>query len=167
MSKPVTPKDAAAVILLDRPADPLVYWVRRHPKMAFQGNFQAFPGGQREESDASAALANGDGTEADAMRVAAARELFEETGVLLARGAERLGASELREMRRRAIEAKTPFAELLEAHGLRLDASLLERAGRWVTPPFSPRRFDTWFFTAWMPEGQRVELWEGELDSGE
>ena len=44
------PRDAAAVILLDRPEDPLVYWVRRHARMAFQGNFHAFPGGQRESS---------------------------------------------------------------------------------------------------------------------
>src|SRR5215207_5433783 len=105
MSKPVTPKDAAAVILLDRPDDPLVYWVRRHPRMAFQGNFQAFPGGQREEADA-AVVVRGGGTDprADAMRVAAARELFEETGVLVARGAERLDAAETAEMRRRLVD---------------------------------------------------------------
>ena len=78
MTHPTTPRDASAVILLDRPKDPLVYWVRRHASMAFQGNFQAFPGGQREPADA-------------AIEVTAVRELFEETGVLLVRGAERVG----------------------------------------------------------------------------
>jgi ribonuclease/clavin/mitogillin len=154
MTRSSTPRDAAAVILLDRPADPLVYWVRRHPSMAFQGNFQAFPGGQREAADGS-------------IETAAVRELFEETGVLLATGAERLTTGERREMRRRLIDERAPFADLLAEHGLEVDESLLQPAGRWVTPPFSPRRFDTLFFTAWLPEGQEVELWEGELDSGE
>lgn len=162
-----TPKDAAAVILLDRPSDPLVYWVRRHPSMAFQGSFQAFPGGQREEADGDVAVRNGSGDAADAMRVAAVRELFEEAGVLVARGAERLGAAELRELRRRLVEGREPFGDLLAEHGIEIDAALLAPAGRWVTPPFSPRRFDTWFFTASLPDGQEVELWEGELDHGE
>lgn len=155
------------MILLDRPEDPLVYWVRRHPSMAFQGNFQAFPGGQREAGDAEIDVAHGSGDEADAMRVAAVRELFEETGVLVARNAEQLDAAERREMRRRMIEEKASFGELLAENDLQIDATLLAPAGRWVTPPFSPRRFDTWFFTAWRPEGQEVELWEGELDAGE
>lgn len=167
MSKPATPRDAAAVILLDRPSDPLVFWVRRSPRMAFQGNFQAFPGGQREEPDAAVPVRNAAGDESDAMRVAAVRELFEETGVLIARGAERLDAETRREMRRRLVDERTPFAGLLAEHDLEVDAGLLEPAGRWVTPPFSPRRFDTWFFTAWPPEGQQVDLWGGELDDGE
>jgi glyoxylase-like metal-dependent hydrolase (beta-lactamase superfamily II)/8-oxo-dGTP pyrophosphatase MutT (NUDIX family) len=171
MSNPAPPKDAAAVILLDpyesgREA-PLVYWVRRHPSMAFQGNFQAFPGGQREASDADVPVRGGSGDQADAMRVAAVRELFEETGVLVARGAEALDAGERREVRRRLVAEKAPFAELLTAARVEVDASLLSPAGRWVTPPFSPRRYDTWFFTAWLPAGQEVELWEGELDEGE
>jgi glyoxylase-like metal-dependent hydrolase (beta-lactamase superfamily II)/8-oxo-dGTP pyrophosphatase MutT (NUDIX family) len=100
------------------------------------------------------------------MRVAAVRELFEETGVLVARGAERLSRDDLADMRR-AVEGGETFGALLAARGLEVDAAMLAPAGRWVTPPFSPRRFDTWFFTAWLPEGQRVELWEGELDHGE
>jgi ribonuclease/clavin/mitogillin len=162
-----TPKDAAAVILLDRPVDPLVYWVRRHAGMAFQGNFQAFPGGQRDEGDAGVPVLGAAGDAGDAMRVAAVRELFEETGVLVARGAERLDAGRLAAMRRRLVEGHEPFGALLEEHGVEVDAALLAPAGRWVTPSFSPRRFDTWFFTAWLPEGQRAELWEGELDHGE
>jgi ribonuclease/clavin/mitogillin len=166
MVMPVAPRDAAAVILLDRSEDPLVYWVRRHERMAFQGGFQAFPGGQREPGDAHVPVVNAWGDDSDLIRVAAARELFEETGVLLARGAERLGPDALREMRRQLVEERAPFGELLRAHELAADAALLSPAGRWVTPPFSPRRFDTWFFTAWLPPGQRVELWEGELASG-
>src|SRR3954469_24393779 len=112
-TRPATPRDAAAVILLDRPEDPLVYWVRRGERLAFQGGFQAFPGGQREPADAEAPVADGRGGEADAMCGAAARELLEETGVLLAAGAGELGPDTLREMRRRMLEEKAPFSTVL------------------------------------------------------
>jgi ribonuclease/clavin/mitogillin len=154
------------VILLDRRADPLVYWVRRSERMAFQGGFQAFPGGQRDAADASVPVLGGDGGEGNAMRVTAVRELFEETGVLLAHGAERLDSSTLAEMRRRLLDGSS-FGGLLGENDLVVDGAVLTPAGRWVTPAFSPRRFDTWFFTAWLPEGQEVLLGEEELDSGE
>lgn len=166
-AKATGPRDAAAVILLDRKDDPLVYWVRRHARMAFQGNFHAFPGGQRDASDAEIAVTGGTGDDVDAARVAAVRELFEETGVLVARGVEALGAARLATLRRQLNEGKLTFASLLANNSLKVDASLLGGAGRWVTPPFSPRRFDTCFFTAWLPEGQSVEQLNAELDHGE
>lgn len=161
------PRDAAAVILLDRPSDPLVYWVRRHARMAFQGNFHAFPGGQREPSDADIRVLNGVSDELGAACVAAVRELFEETGVLVVRGAESLDSEQRSELRRRLNDGTSTFSEILDENGLTVDGALLGAAGRWVTPPFSPRRFDTYFFTAWLPEGQRVEQLNGELDHGE
>lgn len=161
------PRDAAAVILLDRPDDPLVYWVRRHARMAFQGNFHAFPGGQRDPSDAEIQIVNGSGDEDSVARVAAVRELFEETGVLVARGAEKLDAETRNDLRRRLNGGELSFASMLAENGLSIDAALLGAAGRWVTPPFSPRRFDTFFFTAWLPDGQRVEQLNAELDLGE
>ncbi len=161
------PRDAAAVILLDRPSDPLVYWVRRHARMAFQGNFHAFPGGQREPSDADIRVVNGASAELDAACVAAVRELFEETGVLVARGAEGLDSSQRSELRCRLNDGTSTFSDVLDENGLTVDGALLAAAGRWVTPPFSPRRFDTYFFTAWLPEGQQVEQLNAELDHGE
>ena len=166
-AKAAGPRDAAAVILLDRPLDPLVYWVRRHARMAFQGNFHAFPGGQREPSDAEIPVANGTDVEHNAACVAAVRELFEETGVLVVRGADRLNATERSELRRRLNAGEATFSSILKDHELSVDRELLGSAGRWVTPPFSPRRFDTYFFTAWLPEGQRVEQLNAELDHGE
>jgi glyoxylase-like metal-dependent hydrolase (beta-lactamase superfamily II)/8-oxo-dGTP pyrophosphatase MutT (NUDIX family) len=60
----------AAVTILHRGAgsDLKVYWVRRADDLAFLGGFWAFPGGRREEGDAT-------------LQAAAARELREETGV--------------------------------------------------------------------------------------
>jgi len=82
---PVTPKDAAAIILLKDRSDPKVFWVKRSPKLQFMGGYHAFPGGQLDKEDNQI---NVDGCEGEEslMRVCAVREFFEEAGVLLARG---------------------------------------------------------------------------------
>src|SRR6185503_13817475 len=87
------PKDAAAVILLrhhTNPQDPEVFLVKRSEKLAFLGGFHAFPGGQFDAADASVSVKNCDDAETATAISCAARELFEETGVLLARGGEAL-----------------------------------------------------------------------------
>src|SRR5215510_13352196 len=87
---PVTPKDAAAMILLRDPDDPKVFWIKRAKTLAFMANYYAFPGGQREPADAEVPILNPQGFDDVVMRVAALREVFEETGILIARGVERL-----------------------------------------------------------------------------
>src|ERR1043166_878572 len=86
-----TPKDAAAIILLRQdtdPANPEVFWIQRSEKLAFLGGFHAFPGGQIDASDAEVEVRNSPNPETSAMISGAARELFEELGVLVARGGE-------------------------------------------------------------------------------
>jgi endoribonuclease LACTB2 len=167
---PVTPRDAAAIILLRDPDDPKVFWVKRSYKLAFMGGFHAFPGGQMDAEDAAIALANCpvdvDG-KAAAIRVCAIREIFEETGVLLAQGAESISHAQRAEWRRLLHDNQISFKDLLADAGLTLDATLLAEIPRWVTPASSPRRFDTRFFTAWLPEGQETEILPGELETGE
>jgi glyoxylase-like metal-dependent hydrolase (beta-lactamase superfamily II) len=58
------------------------------------------------------------------------------------------------------------FAELLAHYDLRLDARDFEFAGRWVTPPFSPRRFDTHFFLVRCPRKQEPRMLTEEFDTG-
>src|SRR5260370_2312113 len=90
-SNPPSPKDAAAVILLRHntdPTNPEVFWARRSARLAFLGGFHAFPGGQREANDSEAPVENFSDQESAAMISCAARELFEEVRVLLARGAD-------------------------------------------------------------------------------
>jgi glyoxylase-like metal-dependent hydrolase (beta-lactamase superfamily II)/8-oxo-dGTP pyrophosphatase MutT (NUDIX family) len=165
-----TPKDAAAVILLradTNKAQPEVFWVRRSPRMAFLGGFHAFPGGQREASDAEVRVGNCDDDEEAAMIACAARELFEELGVLVARGGETLTKGQLASLLDDLESGRMSFAQLLSHYGLHLDARDFTFAGRWVTPPFSPRRFDTWFFLVNCPPKQEPLLKdEGELDEG-
>jgi endoribonuclease LACTB2 len=166
-----TPKDAAAVILLRAGTDssaPEVFWVRRSERMAFLGGFHAFPGGQREASDSDVPVENCEDAETAAMISCAARELFEEVGVLVARGAETLTKGQRASLLDDLESGRMTFPALLSHYGLHLDANDFTFAGRWVTPPFSPRRFDTWFFLAQCPAKQRPHVTgDAELESGE
>src|SRR5262245_10633266 len=164
---PVTPKDAAAMILLRDPADPKVFWVKRAKTLAFMANFHAFPGGQRDAADSEVSIINAENVPDAQMRVTAIREIFEETGVLIARGVENLSPERRAAMRDELHAGQASFKELLEREGVTLDAGMVIEAPRWVTPATSPRRYNTRFFSAWLPEGQETEVIPGELELGE
>jgi glyoxylase-like metal-dependent hydrolase (beta-lactamase superfamily II)/8-oxo-dGTP pyrophosphatase MutT (NUDIX family) len=166
------PKDAAAVILLrhkTNPDNPEVFWVKRSLKLVFLGGFYAFPGGQAEASDGEAPVANSaDDPDRAAMISCAAREMFEETGVLLARGAETLTVGQRTSVLDDLESGRMSWPDLLKHYGLRLDANDFTFVGRWVTPPFAPRRFDTLFFLVKCPPKQEPRVTgEAELESGE
>lgn len=164
------PKDAAAVILLRQntnPGDPEVYLVRRSEKLAFLGGFSAFPGGQLDTSDAEVKVRNSTDAETAAAISCAARELFEELGVLVARGTESLTKGQRVSLLDDLESGRMSWPALLRHYNLRLDASDFTFVGRWVTPPFSARRFDTWFFLVNCPVKQEPNVVPGELSSGE
>jgi ribonuclease/clavin/mitogillin len=167
----ITPKDAAAVILLrphTDPDNPEVYLVKRSAKLAFLGGFHAFPGGQLETSDAETHVKNCDDQERAAMISCAARELFEEVGVLLAGGSGTLTTGQLASLFDDLESKRMSWPELLRHYGLHLDAIDFTFVGRWVTPPFAPRRFDTWFFLVHCPPKQNPRVTpDSELESGE
>ena len=164
------PKDASAVILLRRntdPGDPEVFLVRRSEKLAFLGGFSAFPGGQLDTSDAEVQVSNATDAENAGAISCAARELFEELGVLVARGAESLTKGQRVSLLDDLESGRMSWPELLRHYNLRVDASDFTFVGRWVTPPFSARRFDTWFFLVNCPPKQEPNVIPGELSSGE
>ena len=167
---PTTPKDAAAVILLRRssnPNSPEVFLVRRSEKLAFLGGFHAFPGGQFDPEDAEAPVDNCDEPAKRAAISAAARELFEELGVLVVRGGDPLTKGQRRSLLDDLNSRRMTWPQLLNHYGLRLDANDFTFVGRWLTPPFSARRFDTWFFLVNCPSKQEPQVIPGELESGE
>ncbi len=225
-----------------------VYWVKRGEALPFMGGWHAFPGGGLARGDADldvagtgevprAAAAGGAGTAGEGARhqgwlpdvapgvlACAIRELFEETGILLARPAATGGAGkppagtggaemppagtggaemppaktggaetppaktggaetppagtgaeappsgpspELAAARRELLGGRA-FAAVLAGLGLRADASRLVYAGRWLTPPFAPLRFDNRFFLLEWPAAEAVqpEVLPGELETG-
>ena len=164
------PKDAAAIILLRHntdPANPEVYWVKRSDKLAFLGGFHAFPGGQIDAADAEVVVRNAPNPETAAMISGAARELFEELGVLVARGGEALTKGQRVSVLEDLESGRMSWPELLDHYNLHLDADDFTFVGRWVTPPFNVRRFDTWFFLVHCPPKQEPNVIAGELASGE
>ena len=165
-----TPKDAAAVILLRQntnPANPEVFWVKRSDKLAFLGGFHAFPGGQIDADDAAVNVRNAPNPETAAMISGAARELFEELGVLAVRGGETLTKGQRVSLLDDLESGRITWSKLLDHYELHLDANDFTYAGRWVTPPFNARRFDTWFFLVNCPPRQEPNVIAGELSSGE
>lgn len=157
--------EAASVLLAAGAGSHEVLLVSRAPTLRFMGGFVAFPGGKVHESDTVLAEPE---RGLDHLRVSALRELFEETGVLLARQAngQPAGGADLPPLRRGLLDNTISFAEVLRRQGLRLDPADLAFAGRLVTPSFAPVRFDTAFFVATLPPGQQAEIWPGELTSG-
>lgn len=162
-STPIRP--AAGVLLTRESAQGLqIYLLHRTGRTAFLPGFHCFPGGATEEGDDRVPVAAP--ADRPELVVAAARELFEETGVLLVDGPPP-PAAELEEARGRLLDGQPVFADLLLRHGLRVDGSRLRRAGVRVTPPYSPLRFRARFFLATAREGDDPQPAPGEFAGGE
>src|ERR1041385_1400452 len=164
------PKDAAAVILLRQntdPQNPEVYWVRRSEKLAFLGGYHAFPGGQIDSVDAEVDVRNAPNVVTAVMISGAARELFEELGVLATRGGDMLTKGQRASLLDDLESGRMSWPALLKHYELYLDANDFTYVGRWVTPPFNARRFDTWFFLVNCPPKQEPNVVAGELENGE
>jgi len=172
---PVVPRDSATVILVrDRPGGLEVFMLERHLRSDFAGGAYVFPGGTIDERDTdsdamryldgpgaseAAMLIDSPPDRALAFYLCAIRETFEEAGVLLARrdGAPvRLDQNEERFAAYRTELAARggSLADFAQSERLRFSGDLLHYFSRWVTPAFSPKRYDARFFVAAMPEGQ-------------
>ena len=147
---------AASVLLGRNPDSREVFAVRRSENLRFFGSFFAFPGGGVHTSDGND------------LGITAAHELFEETGVLIARRPD--GAfpppAELPRLRRGMLAHQIPFHEVLARLGLTVRSEDFTPIGHLVTPAFTATRFDTAFFVAVLPPGQEAEVWPSELDQG-
>ncbi|MDQ1009329.1 8-oxo-dGTP pyrophosphatase MutT (NUDIX family) [Streptomyces sp. V4I23] len=180
---PVTPKRAATVMLLRDAADgPAVHMLRRRTSMAFAGGAYAYPGGGVDPRDDRpvgwagpsletwARRLGTDTASAQAIVCAAVRETYEEAGVLLAGPTPGTVVGDTTgddwEADRQAlVDRDVSFAEFLDRRGLVLRSDLLGAWARWITPEFEPRRYDTWFFVAALPEGQRTRNASTEAES--
>jgi 8-oxo-dGTP pyrophosphatase MutT (NUDIX family) len=182
---PLPPRPAATVMLLrEGVTEPIeVFLMRRHSAMDFVAGVMVFPGGGVDERDRNADIAwfgpepawwaqrlNVDVDLAEALVCAAARETFEESGVLFAGPADDpdgiVGdASIYRDARAALASNSLSFADFLRTEKLVLRADLLRPWANWVTPKEErTRRYDTYFFVGALPEGQRADGENSESD---
>ena len=158
MTTEPVPIRPAATILLVRD-DPLfqVLMVKRHHQIDFASGALVFPGGKTHPGDHDPAWADwAIGWEATAedqraLRIAAIREVYEEAGVLLARdaaGATFRGDDRAAAARDEIAKDDRAFIHLVEELGVKIDLDALTVFARWITPPLTPKRFDTWFYVA-------------------
>ena len=152
-----------------------VFMLRRVKSMAFVPDAVVFPGGRVDDRDSNPSLPWVGPTPAqwaeymsvteDIARrvvVAAAREVFEECGVLLAGPSEDSLVNDLsdptyQDDRAALVAHELSFADMLIKRGLVLRTDLLGLVSNWCTPEFEPKRYDTFFFSALMPEGQKAD----------
>lgn len=162
---PAVPVTAATVVLVRDGAQGLeVLMVVRHHEIDFARGAAVFPGGKVAASDQDPRLASriaglGDlGAAQAAVRIAAIRETFEESGLLLARedpSGSLLGSSRLDAVHGRWKDAIAggglAFVDMVCEEALHLAGDVLQPFAHWVTPEHSPKRFDTHFFIAAAP----------------
>jgi 8-oxo-dGTP pyrophosphatase MutT (NUDIX family) len=183
---PLHPKPAATVMLVRDGAQGIeAFLMRRTMSMDFAGGMTVFPGGGVDERDYDLFVASGDGDKdiswagperdwwaekfgvdpvlAGALVCAAARETFEECGVLFAGPAGDpdgiVSDASLYHDSRVALESRElSFGEFLARENLILRADLLWPWANWITPKEErTRRYDTFFFVGALPAGQRAD----------
>jgi 8-oxo-dGTP pyrophosphatase MutT (NUDIX family) len=171
MTEIVAPRLASTVLLLrdGSSRDEIeVFMMVRHHQIEFNSGALVFPGGSVDKDDKeiaanSALYAGGEGLDADALgfRIAAIRETFEESGILLARPqsskdlVDAKRADEIATAHRAALnEGKITFEKVLADNGMVLALDELVPYAHWITPVGMPKRFDTWFFLAAAPPEQ-------------
>jgi len=151
---PVEPRPSATVLLI-REGEPWELLMVHRPGGAdFAPGAYVFPGGSVHSEDAAWP---------DPIRAAAVRELFEETGMLLARRERRFARDADCARMREALEGGAGFNEALLRANLVPAFDRLVLFERWVTPAMLSRRFDARFYFARVPSGQTVRPQEGEV----
>lgn len=155
-------KEASAAILLSH--DSLgVLWAQRNPTIKFLGGFHAFPGGKLDEGDSLIEVRNASEPHLTPLIVSAVREVFEEVGLLLVQGGEKLTKGQRASLHDDLVSGRSTFAEILDQWNLWIDATDFSYVGFWTTPKFSPLRFKTHFFLARCPRKQQPYSAIGEM----
>ena len=150
--KPMRPRDAATLILLDRQGrDIRVLMGRRHAKHAFMPGKFVFPGGRTDPADSRIPVianlhpdeeaklvgsnARASKARARAIALSAIRETYEEAGLLIGHKGS-------------FSTNKADWQGFVE-HGVHPSLETLRFIARAITPPGRVRRFDTRFLAAW------------------
>jgi len=190
-ARAIVPAPASTVVLLRDAADGglTVFMVKRPPAVSFAAEAQVFPGGLVDSDDARPqilarspgldpaeaarrmGMAEGDeGNQCVSHYVAAVRELFEETGILLGRreDGQELSADDAAALKESRVELLNghPFWEVLNRRGLIITPEALVYVARFVTPEGGRKRFDARFFLLHAPTGQNASVHAAEATEG-
>ena len=173
MTEISVPRPSSTVVLIREAAGaPKIFMVKRHASSSF-GSAYAFPGGVLDAADAEIEDSCSGRSAADAERiigvaaggldfyVAAIRELFEETGVLLATA--EISTDALAEMRDRLNRDEISWTGFVRETGARMLCNELHYFSHWITPEQMQKRYTTRFFVAQCPAGQVAHHDEREL----
>ncbi|MHA2006419.1 MAG: NUDIX hydrolase [Promethearchaeota archaeon] len=193
---PVEPKLAATVVLLrerspdsesDDECEFEVFMAKRHKNTRFMSEHHVFPGGgidNQDLTDESKARLKGIDNRIlkglvevcdnpSSLWLIAIRELFEETGILLAsnKSGDRIdkgikNLKKLKKYQKNLQKRRMTMTDFLTKEDLYYTADRLKYFGRLVTPPPSPIRFDTQFFLCKLPPKQNINLFKKELTVG-
>lgn len=165
------PRPASTVVLMDDTNK--VYLTKRPISMKFMGGFYVFPGGAVEDFDQEVNLEHIDSTSIHdsldiAYYIAAARELFEEVGILLGQNTSgeviQLPKDKKEAYRKALLNEEITFNDILKQEMLYLDLHSLNYFGQIITPRRNPIRFDTRFFLTKLPHGQVPDPDKFEID---
>ena len=172
---------AATVMLLKDADEGLTVYMAKRPGKGVFPDIYVFPGGKVDEADWAPDICYGLSDEeassnmnldSGALRywVAAARECFEECGVLLVRSNGLLintsSAKDKKQhqfSREKLLSDEWSFHSICETENWSIDCASLAYFSHWITPELAPKRFDTRFFIAAMPEGQTAIAHEKEI----
>lgn len=193
---PVEPRLASTVILLrERILEPdsddncefEVFMVKRHSQAKFMKKHHVFPGGGIDKQDitkqSKEIIVGLDNSVLDKLKnvydnpsilwIIAIRELFEETGILIASDKDGIyfdniegDLDRLRNYQKMLQMKQLTMTSILNNENLYYNANKLKYFGRFITPEPSPIRFDTQFFLCKFPPNQKVNLFKDELTEG-
>ncbi len=156
-------KPAATILILRDTPEFEVLMVKRHHQIDFASGALVFPGGKSHEGDHhpdwsenAVGFSDFDAVQRS-LRIAAIREVFEEAGILLARRRDGSGMGNQvapLELRKAVDTGEVSFLSVVRDLDAQIDLKALTVFARWITPPLTPKRFDTWFYAARAPEDQ-------------
>jgi glyoxylase-like metal-dependent hydrolase (beta-lactamase superfamily II)/8-oxo-dGTP pyrophosphatase MutT (NUDIX family) len=145
----ITPRQAAVGIVMRGGPVPEVLLAQRGHEITFMGGHHVFPGGCIDPGDTPECVDGVPDPEFARTVCAVVREVVEETGLLLT---EPMPDLETRRQFRQALhEGSHPFTDLLREYGLHIQGRDFAPAGRWITPSFAPKRFDTQYLIYRLP----------------
>jgi 8-oxo-dGTP pyrophosphatase MutT (NUDIX family) len=167
MTTPAPARPSSTVLIVrDGRSGIEVFMVGRERQVDFASGVLVFPGGKVDPDDHAEVWPHiAPPTAPDhAYWIAAVRETFEESGLLIARRADTSkpvsaveAAAVASRFRTPLLDGATTFSAIAREAGIEPDFSAMVPFAHWITPVTIPKRFETHFFLVSAHDGQVAE----------